>query len=125
MPGYYDETEIVFLIGKLLPGEAVKIKLIGIPGDILFLLFDDTCIESVHAPGFYVWDTTNIDFAGMSDPSPSSPSPFSPAGFALAFPMTVLYVMEDSKGNQHAGKFIVGAFPEQVRRTYSNVQTLL
>ena len=126
MPGDYDETEVIHLIGKLLVNETVLIQLIAFPGDLELLLLDNICIESVHAPGFYTWDTSNLDFAGMADPSPAlSPSPFSPLGFTPAFPFTVLYVMRDSKGNEHAGKFIIGSFPEQVRRTYRNVQTLL
>lgn len=127
MPGDYDETEVIYLIGKLLPAETVTIRLIGFPGDVNLSLISDVCVESAHEPGFYVWDTTNIDFSNLGG-SPESPSPGSPAvpeGFALMFPATILYVMRDSKGNQHAGKFIIGSFPEQVRRTYGNVQTLL
>lgn len=124
MPGHYDETEQIFLFGKLLSGESVSIKLVAFPGDLELLLLDDVCAESAHVSGYYYWDTTKIDWAGMIAGS-GSPSPFSPSGWEPAFPLNVLYVMTDSKGNQFSGKFLIGSYPEQVRRTYRNVQTLL
>jgi len=132
VPGHYDETEQVWLFGRLSPGKSVTVKLVAFPGDLELLLTSDVCLESGELPGYYYWDTTKIDWAGMvGDGSPASPggspggSPFSPAGWTPVFPLNVLYVMTDSLGNEFSGKFLIGSYPEQVRRTFSNVQTLM
>lgn len=104
----YDSREPIFVFGKLTSGQDVTIRLVRFPGDEELTLSDDVCHET-QIPGYYVWDTSLL-----LEELPRYPER-----------VTILYVMIDSLGHEFSGKLIVNDFPEEVRRTYSNVQTLM
>jgi hypothetical protein len=103
--GQYNQTETIFLFGRLPPGGVVTIQVASFPGDVLEPLSSASCAET-SIPGYYVWDTTDL----VTQPTVKT---------------TLLYVMTDADGNQFSGKAIVGGFPEQVKQTHGNVQALL
>jgi hypothetical protein len=103
--GQYAQAETPFLFGRLPPGGTVTIQVAVYPGNTLAPLSSASCTESV-IPGYYFWDLGDL----VTQPTVKT---------------TLLYVMTDADGNQFSGKAVIGGFPEQVKQTHGNVQTLL
>ena len=82
----FDENSI--LAGMLPSGKNVTIKIIRMDTDELLELSDDTCHESQHIPGVYLWDTNNISTKVTNYTN-------------------CLYVMTDGNKNFY-GKFVIG-----------------
>ena len=82
----FDENSI--LAGMLPPGGTVTIKIIRMDTDELLELNNDTCQESQHIPGVYLWDTNNITTQ-------------------ITDYVNCLYIMTDGDKNFY-GKFVIG-----------------
>ena len=103
----YSGRDPIYLFGNLPAGGTVSIQIAIFPGDVLATLTTSDCTETVIA-GRYVWSTEDLESVIPDYPEQT----------------TLLYVMTDALGNQFDGKVILNDFPEEVRRNYSNIQTL-
>lgn len=56
----YKSTENTVLAGQLPPSTSVTIKIINMETDELIELNDSVCVESIHIPGVYLFNTSNI-----------------------------------------------------------------
>ena len=91
----YVKTENTILAGNLLSSSVVKIKLINMTTDELLAINSNTCNESTHIPGTYLWNTNNISSTVFEN---------------LTTPINVLYMMyiESDITKNFKGKFVVG-----------------
>jgi len=90
----YSESEITTLVGIFKPSQVVKIKIIEVSNDQLVTLVSDTCIESQHMPGVYMWKTTNINQTLL-------------AGNGYT---NMVYQMTCDQGKVFHGKFVFGGY---------------
>jgi hypothetical protein len=104
---HYDQEVNPFIFGRLPPGDAVTIRLVAYPGGAEVTPVANVCTETA-IPGHFVWSLAALD-----------------RNLLPANPATLLYVMRGATGVEFSGKIIIGSYPEWVRRTYFNVQTLM
>jgi len=109
----YKNGETTVLVGKLPTGKSVNIMLVNIATDEEILLTDSVCLESLHIPGAYTWNTEKIDevFSTQVD---------------------CLYEMRTAGGVAFQGKIVLGGYlddiatdtkVEELKATVSNIPT--
>ena len=98
----YKTTEEIAIVGVLTIGTTVSVKLINLLTDTLVVLNNNACTESSHAPGIYVWNTSNIS------------TPIS--GYTV-----LLYEMTDGT-NTVQGKFVYGGYIDEQTTQLSGLE---
>ena len=94
------------LVGQFAPGDTVTIKLIVLDNDTLLTLTTNTCVESAHIPGLFLWKTGNI----------------APTNNLVGY-TNILYEMISTSGKKYYGKIIYAGYVENY--TPVNLQPLI
>lgn len=90
----YASNEKTVLVGQLEPGKDVTIKIVNLAVDQEVTLTNNSCIESKHIPGMYLWNTSAITAGSIT-------------GYA-----NLLYEMH--QGDEvYYGKFVYGGYVDE------------